>query len=163
MVKVLTNIPLYVWPLFTLLLVSGLRAMKKNTVPLAALLAFPAGFLIWSLFTFFGRFGEHIPSVVIWVICLISGLSLGYLHVMNLHLEFIKERKMVVMPGSALPLALSLSIFSAKFSIGMVSGMFPHLSTSLVILGLELVAALILGVFAGRAIGCLRRMNQTNT
>lgn len=163
MVKVLAHIPLYVWPLLTLLLASGLRALKKNTVPLAVLLVLPAGFLIWSLFTFFGRFGEHIPSVVLWVVCLISGISLGYLHVLNLHLEFIKERKMVVMPGSALPLALSLSIFSAKFSIGVVSGMFPHLSTSLLILGLELVAALILGVFAGRAMGCLKRMNQTIT
>lgn len=82
---------------------------------------------------------------------------MGFSHMQKLKLRFDKEKKKVEMPGSWIPLMLSMSIFSSKFSIGMMSSMLPHLNGSILFLGLELFATIILGIFAGRGIGCLMR------
>jgi len=58
---------------------------------------------------------------------------------------------------------LSMSIFSAKFSVGMMRSMLPHLQGSMVFLGLELFSTIILGIFAGRATSCFLRYRSTDT
>lgn len=161
MLTILEKTPLFVWPLLAVLIWGGLRATKKNSVPINVLLVIPTGFFIWSLITFFGRFGAEGVSVLLWVVALGSGFVIGYAHMHTLNLEFIHEKKMVMMPGSWIPLMLSLSIFSAKFSIGILTGMRPQLEGSLVIFSLELFSAVILGIFAGRGIGCLKRFRSS--
>jgi len=79
----------------------------------------------------------------------------------GLKLRFDKKKKKVEMPGSLVPLILSMSIFSAKFSIGVMSSMLPRLQGSLLFLGLELFATIIFGVFAGRGINCLIRYRSS--
>jgi hypothetical protein len=81
----------------------------------------------------------------------------------RLTLQLDKQKKNVEIPGSWLPLILSMSIFTSKFSIGMMSALLPHLNGSLLLLGLELFATMILGIFAGRGIGCLLRYRAAST
>ncbi len=160
MLKILTNIPLFVWPLFIILLVGGLRARKTNPVPLAVLLIVPCLFFIWSVFSFFGKYGYDILFILFWVSCLGVGSLIGFLHVQKLNLRFNKQKRSVEMPGSWIPLILSMSIFTSKFFIGMMGSMFPHLNGSILFLGLELFATIILGIFAGRGLGCLIRYKK---
>jgi hypothetical protein len=61
------------------------------------------------------------------------------------------------MQGSWIPLMLSMSIFSSKFTIGMLGSLFPELQGSNLLLGLDLFATVILGIFAGRGVSCLLR------
>lgn len=63
---------------------------------------------------------------------------------------------------SWIPLTLSMLIFTFKFSIGMMGSMLPHLNGSILLLGLELFATIILGIFAGRGICCLLRYISTS-
>lgn len=157
MLKIITNIPLFVWPLFALLLLNGLRSTKSNGVPLAVLLLIPSIFFGWSLSSFFGKFGTTPLTILLWILCLGMGFLIGFLHTRKLSLQFDRPKGKVKMPGSWIPLMLSMSMFTSKFSIGMMSSMKPHLNGSLLFFSLELFSTIILGFFAGRGINCLMR------
>ncbi len=156
MLNIISKIPIFVGPLFVILLLGGLRARKTGMVPLALLLAIPSVFFTWSLFSFFGRYTDPL-SILLWIVCLSLGFFLGFSHIHRMDLRFDKKKRKVEMPGSWIPLMLSMSIFTLKFSIGMLRTVAPHLNESILLLGLELLATVILGVFAGRGIGCLVR------
>jgi hypothetical protein len=144
------------------MLMGGLKARRTHTVPLALPLAIPALFFIWSLTSFFSRFGTEAKLIVLWVLFLTAGSLLGFRYIVRLPLQFADEKRMVTMPGSLLPLLLSLTIFTLKFSSGVIGGYFPHLNGSVAFLVMELIAATALGFFAGRGIGCLRRYYTLN-
>jgi hypothetical protein len=162
MLQIITNIPLFVYPLFAILLIAGLKARKTSLVPLNVLMLIPATFLSWSLFSFFGRYVEDPLAVALWFFCLGLGFFIGFSHIQRLKLRFDKQKKMVEIPGSWVPLVLSMSIFVAKFSIGMIRAMQPHLEGSVFFLGLELFSTVILGIFAGRAINCFLRYRSSD-
>ena len=162
MLKVIANIPLFVWPLFAILLMGGLKARKTNMVPLKVLMLLPAAFFGWSLFSFFGRYGSDLLAIILWILCLGVGFYVGFSHIQRLKLRFDKKKMMVEMPGSWIPLILSMSIFTAKFSIGMMRPMLPHLEDSMLFLGLELFSSFILGIFAGRGTGCFLRYRSSD-
>lgn len=162
MLQIITKIPVFVWPLFVILLLSGLRARKTSAVPLAVLLLIPSIFFGWSLFSFFGKYATDSLAILFWLLCLGMGVFIGFSHMQKLELQFDKQKKKVEMPGSWIPLMLSMSIFTSKFSIGMMSSMMPHLNGSLLFLGLELFSTIILGIFAGRGINCLMRYRTSS-
>lgn len=136
---------------------SGLRAKKTNAVPLAVLLLIPSIFFGWSLFSFFGKYATDPSAILFWLLCLGIGFFIGFSHMQRLKLQFDKQKKKVEMPGSWIPLMLSMSIFTSKFSIGMINSMMLHLNGSLLFLGLELFSTIILGIFAGRGVNCFIR------
>lgn len=160
MLKIIANLPWYIGPLFLLLLVGGLRARKTSLVPLAVLLLIPAGFLCWSLYTFFSRYATDPLAVTVWVLCLASGFICGFLHTKRLDLQIDQKKKSLTMPGSFLPLILSMGIFSAKLSAGIMR----HVSSEMgvFVLALELFSAIILGIFIGRGICCLYRYRSSH-
>lgn len=157
MLQIISKIPVFVWPLFAILLLVGLKSRKTRTVPIAVLLLIPSIFFCWSLFSFFGKYVTHPLAILFWLLCLGVGFFIGFLHMQGLKLQFDKQKKKIEMPGSWIPLMLSMSIFTSKFSIGMMSSMMPHLNGSLLLLGIELFSTIILGIFAGRGINCLMR------
>lgn len=124
---------------------------------LAGLLLIPSIFFGWSLFSFFSKYATNPLAILFWLLCLGGGFFIGFLHMQKLKLQFNKQKKKVEMPGSWVPLALSMSIFTSKFAVGMLSSMTPHLNGSLFFLGLELFSTIIVGIFAGRGINCLVR------
>ena len=158
MLQIIAKIPLFVWPLFILLLWAGLRARKSNPVPLIVLIAMPTFFFTWSLFSFLGNYGHDLTAILLWILCLGIGFAVGFAHMQSLELRFDKYK--VEMEGSWIPLMLSMSIFTSKFSVGMLRALRPDLSESLGLLGLELFAILIVGIFGGRGIGCMVRYAQ---
>jgi hypothetical protein len=162
MLEILAHVPLFVWPLFILLVIGGLRARKTNIMPVVILLVIPALFGAWSLFNFFGKYGHNVWVVCFWLFCLGVGFSAGFAHMQKMKLRFDKRKKMVELPGSWIPLMLSLSIFTSKFSINMIISISPHLSDSMLLLGLELFATIILGIFLGRGVGCLVRYRASS-
>ncbi len=157
MLQIITKIPVFVWPLFSILLLSGLRARKAREVPIAVLFLVPSIFFGWSLFSFFGKYAMTPLAIIFWLLCLGLGFFIGFSHMQRLNLQFDKEKNKVEMPGSWIPLMLSMSIFISKFSIGMMRSIMPHLNGSPLFLGLELFSTIILGIFAGRGINCLMR------
>ena len=154
MLQILNEIPFFVWPLLAFLIMGGIKASKGGSVPLVQLIAFPAVFFVWALSSFFDFYGTQLLAILLWIFCLAGGFFLGYSHIQKLKLSFDKQKRSVEMPGSWLPLVLSLAVFSAKFAVGIMREVLPELNGSLLFLSLELFAAGVLGVFAGRALGC---------
>lgn len=163
MIKIINNIPLFVWPLFVMLLIGGIKASKTNQMPLKLLMLIPAVFLSLSLFSFFGRYASEPLAIVLWILCLGAGSFIGFSHIQRLELRFDKQKKMIELPGSWIPLLLSMSIFIAKFSVGMMRSLLPHLEGSILFLGFELFSGIILGIFAGRAVSCFLRYKSSDT
>lgn len=157
MLQIITRIPLFVWPLFAILLISGLRARKTSSLSIAILLLIPSIFFACSLFSFFEKYATDSLAIFFWLISFVLGFSIGFFHMKRVRLRIDSQKKKVEIPGSWIPLILSMSIFISKFSIRMMSSMMPQLKGSLLLLGLELFATIILGIFAGRAINCLVR------
>lgn len=157
MLKVINNIPIFVWPLFVLLLIGGLKARKTNRVSFIALLLIPAGFFSWSFISFLTRYAGDLIPILLWFLCLGIGCLIGFSHTQRLPLRFDQKKKMVEMPGSWIPLMLSMSIFTVKFSIALMRSLFPDLNDSMILLGLELFSTILLGIFVGRGGGCFLR------
>jgi hypothetical protein len=147
----MSEIPFYVWPVFVVLLVGGLKARKTTSMPLTALVLIPLAFFIWSFFSLYQTYDTIALSI--WILSLSAGVFIGYKHMQGYELRFFK--KQVELPGSWIPLILSMSIFTSKFSLGVMGSLFPDLTITLICL--ELTSALILGVFLGRAFCCLAR------
>lgn len=161
MLQIITKTPLFVWPLLAVLLLGGLKASKSSEVPIRMLLLIPSIFLGWSLFSFFGKYGTNLLAILFWLLCFAMGFFIGFLHMQKLKLRFDRKKKEVEMPGSWIPLMLSMSIFISKFLIGMISSMIPYFNGLLLFLGLELFSTIILGIFAGRGINCLMRYSAS--
>lgn len=157
MLQILTKIPLSVWPLFAILLLGGLRAIKTRETPLAQLLLIPSIFFVLSMMSFFEKYATDPLSVLYWILCLAIGVFIGFLHMKDIKLEFDKKKKKIKVPGSWVPLMLSMTIFSSKFLIGIMSSLMPHLKGSILFLGIELFSTIILGIIVGRAVNCLMK------
>ena len=162
MIKIITNIPLFVWPLFIILLIIGLRARKTNLVPLAILLIIPSVLFVFSFNWFFKNYGHETWSILLWIIFLAIGFLIGLLHMQKLKLRFDKQKRKVEMQGSWIPLMLAISLFTFRFTIGIIGSLFPHLEGSAVSLSLELVATTVLGISSGRGVGCLVRYQSAS-
>lgn len=156
----LASIPFYVWPLFVLLLIVGIKARKTTKVSFKRLLLLPSMLFVWSVASFFVGYGDEYKIVALWALCLAVGIFLGFWHLQKLGLRIDKENKSVVIPGSWVPLIISMVIFTSKFLIGLLSAVFPETADSALFLSLELTAGVMLGVFWGRAAGCLEKCTQ---
>lgn len=155
MVNIISNIPTFVWVLFVVLLIGGLKARKTSLVPLPVLLLFPAAFFSWSLYVILNNYALFL--ILPWVLCLTIGIFVGFRHMKGIELRFQKPGTKVEIPGSWLPLFLSMTIFTSKFFIGLMNGIFPHLNGSLLLFCFELIAITGLGVMGGRGMNCLMR------
>lgn len=160
MLEILSKIPFFVWPLFILAIFGGLKARNTHWTPLLVLWIFPTLFFVWSLSSYFDKYGADWLTVCFWGFCFLIGVLTGMALIFKQPLRFHKQKKLVELQGSWLPLTLSMSVFASKFSIGILGGYFPELKGSALFFSLELLAVAVLGVFAGRAVICIVRYVQ---
>lgn len=150
---ILANIPLWVWPLFVLLLVVGLRASKTRRAPLALILALP----LLGVLSLRALSALPDPTTVwsLWPLGLLTGTLLGY----RLQTRWLISRQgaWVHLRGEWLTLIVTMVIFWSNFATGMARAMAPALVASTPFqAGLALLLGLCAGTFLGRAIRTLR-------
>lgn len=161
LITLFTKPPLYVWPLLLTLIFAGVKARKTGTIPLKIFFVIPAFFLTWSTYTIFSRYGINFLVQFLWLVSLSLGAFLGIRIAHKLQITIDKQKNLITVPGSWLPLALSMTIFWNKFAIGMLSILSPELIESFFLLVPELVASFATGIFAGRSIGFFQRYKTT--
>lgn len=149
MSQIISNTPLWVWPLFLLLLAVGLRASRDRWVPVALIYALPvlgvSGILTVA--------GLDAP-VIIW-----GGFAFGYLlggfmgHRAQRRWLVGREGARVQVRGEYWTLAAMMLIFGANFVSGVLEVVVPVVSGQLAF-QLIFAAAIALGSgsFAGRAL-----------
>ncbi|MGH1356370.1 MAG: hypothetical protein ACRBBS_14985 [Thalassovita sp.] len=150
---ILTNAPIWVWPVFLLLLMLGLRATRDRKAPLALILALPL-LGVLSIRTLAG-----LPAPVwgwaVWGGALILGGVLGA----KLQSRWLIEREgwTVTLRGEWLTLTTMMFIFWSNFATGMLQAVAPQILTAPgFVAGLACTLGLCSGSFLGRAIRTLR-------
>ncbi|MGB7318816.1 MAG: hypothetical protein WBC85_12695 [Planktotalea sp.] len=153
MTTFLSNVPFWVFPLFILLLVLGLRASKDRSVPTLLIYALP----LLGILTMRNILALS-PPLWVWAIAALgygSGILLG----MKWQRGWIIERgaKATRVKGEWITLTAMMVIFAAGFVNGFLSAVMPGLTQSaLFAAAFAVITCLPSGQFLGRVITTLR-------
>lgn len=149
MSAIITGTPIWVWPLFILLLVLGLRARHERMVPIGLFYALPllglsalsavaglsAGPFIWLVFAAAYAAGTY------------GG------HLVQRHWVLGREGHKVRLAGESLTLIMMLLVFGANFVGGFLEAVAPQIyAGSMFQIIFAAVVALSSGSFTGRAL-----------
>jgi hypothetical protein len=149
----LTNAPIWVWPLFVLLVFVGLRATRPRNAPVALFYGLP----------FLGLLGLRsllaLPApgwgLALWAIMLLIGAALGYAAQRRWLIE--RTGKTVSLRPEWLTLIVVMILFWSNFATGVVRATAPQmLTTPGYIATLAIILGLSSGSFLGRAIRVAR-------
>lgn len=149
MTRILTETPLWVWPLFVLLVVVGLRARQTREVPMfafyclpllgisavSAVMALNAGLLVWGAFALAYAMGA------------VAGYRVQGRWVLG------RRGRMVCLAGESLTLSMMMLVFGASFVGGFLEAAAPQVYAGAFFQAcFAAVVAVSSGSFAGRAL-----------
>lgn len=155
---ILAHVPVWVWAILALILVLGTQQSREQFIGRARLLILPAVWLAFGAWGIAASFGLSAAAALAWA----SGLLLSSLAVRRLgwpgQATFLQAQARFRVPGSWGPLALMLSLFAAKFALGISLALHPDWAARLpVAAGFSLLFGLLGGAFVGRALNILAR------
>jgi transcriptional regulator with XRE-family HTH domain len=119
---ILAHAPVWVWAVFVVLLVVGLRLSRTSTSRPAVSIVVSLGLLAWSLSGVVGAFGAHVLPLAAWAAGLVVAAALGRRMFAPDGLRLAAGGARVQVPGSWIPLIAMMGIFVLRFSNGVVTG-----------------------------------------
>lgn len=153
MLTFFSNVPLWVYPLFILLLVIGLRASKDRSVPIIVIAALPLlGIMTLRNIIILA------PPEWVWSIAALT-YAIGIIAGMRLQKNWVISRssRMASVKGEWITLAAMMVIFAAGFVNGFLTVILPDIAQSSSFAALfTAITCLPPGLFMGRAITTLR-------
>jgi len=154
--QVLSHVPAWVFVVFLVLLVLGLRQMRPHRMPLqrVLLLAFAwAGVSLYSV----TRIAVAQPLLVLgaWVLTTASLATLTALRPLPAGVGYDPETDRLSLPGSPLSLLLVMGVFFTKFAAGVVLARAPELAQQV---SFELPVNALYGCFSGLFLGRALRL-----
>ena len=123
--KIISSTPIYAWILLALLLWKGLRARKLHRISWKDTLIFPVVMVVWSFYSTYKNYDAS--SIIFWTVSFAVGFGLGPFTLRNLRSDFDKKSKQIELSGSWVLLILSISIFSLRYFLGVIYGIYPEL------------------------------------
>lgn len=151
--NILTNAPVWIWPLLILLILIGLRASKDRSAPIWLICSLPLLGLL-SLNAVNGL----TPNPGIWLVfalLYLLGAVLGLGFQRRIILE--KTASRVTLRGEWLTLVVLMAIFWMNFVGGFLNAVFPAVYASWVFHAIFAAAAgLSAGSFMGRAVAAIK-------
>lgn len=145
---ILAGTPLWVYPLFGLLVYLGLLSARDRTVAPARVAIVPAIFIIWGLVGFVPRIAAAPMLAVEWLVVAVVFAGLAVATRRDGAIQVDRVHGLVRMRGSWLPLARNLAIFAAKYGLTAASAINPAIAGTLAIWDVG-VSAATAGYFAG--------------
>ncbi|MDI4632207.1 hypothetical protein J7U46_04030 [Pelomonas sp. V22] len=151
---ILANVPVWVWALLAFIIAMGLRLSREQRMSRSRLLLVPAIWLAYGAWGVEATFGLNAAPLLAWAAGLAVSVKLvrssGWASLVR------KEAGLYVVPGSWIPMGLMLTIFCAKFALGMGLAMNPALAHQTgVALGFSALFGLLSGAFLGRSLNIL--------
>lgn len=157
MMRVLTEAPVWVWPLLALLVVMGLRAARERTVPVPVILGMSLLGLLAIRPLMILAPGPALLAV--FALSYAGGTALGHWRENGLILW--REGAQVRLRGDIWVLVAMLVIFTINFALGVVSSVAPDLVAQA---GFQfsflMLEGLVAGSFLGRALAVLRATDR---
>lgn len=154
--QIISHTPIYVWFLLAYLIWGGWKSRKTYVISLKPLMILPAIMFFASLYSVLTRFGS-LPAIYWWAISISLGIWAGSLTTRKLILRFDQKKRLIEVEGNWMPMILSISIFSLRYFLEAMYGIFPHLEEHTAFFTLENVATFVSGMFAGRVLGYWQR------
>lgn len=152
---ILQHTPYWVWGIFVLLLVLGLMQTRTRSVSRALVFLLPMIMIPLSFSTIMMTFGIKPLPVTSWVVGIAASLLLnGFVFRAPAGVRYASGKFEI--PGSWIPLLLMMTIFLARFVIGVTRAVNPSLVASDVFAAsVSAILGFCSGLFASRAIKIL--------
>ena len=123
--QIVTNTPLWVWPLMVLVVWLGVLGLRSRILPLWRLAILPVVGLILS-FVGIGQAVQPALALVAWLAALAVALPLGTLLGRRRAVRRLDDGRLEI-AGGWFMLVFGLSIFAVRYALGVVFGMAPAL------------------------------------
>jgi len=157
--QIVGHTPFWVFGVFALLVFLGIQALRERTLPVRRIVITPAVFITWGIIGL--ATAPHFSSLLVgdWVVAAAAGASIAAMIARFARLRADRDRQLVHLPGSTLPLIRNLVIFTAKYGLAVAMAITPaardHLAFwSVAVSGLS--AGYFLG-WLGRLVAAYRR------
>lgn len=158
MADILAGTPLWVYPLFLLVLWLGYSASRQRARSRLALIRLPCIFVVWSILNIWLNARNLGPSIASWAGGVVVGAAIGAAMFRSTRLARHADPELVVVPGTWLTLCLVVAIFAMNYVFGYLRATAPGLLDSypgaLLVTGLSGVSG---GIFIGQAGVYLRK------
>jgi hypothetical protein len=124
--QIVVNTPLWVWPLMLFVLWLGWRGLQPRTMLPARLAILPLVGLATSLA---GIAQSLQPGLALagWAAALLAALPLGWIIGARRPVRLRPEDGRLEVAGGWFALAFGISIFAVRYTLGVLSGVMPHL------------------------------------
>jgi hypothetical protein len=124
--QIVVNTPLWVWPLMLFVLWLGWRGLQPRTMPPARLAILPLVGLATSLA---GIAQSLQPGLAFagWAVALLAALPLGWAIGTRRSVRLRPEGGRLEVAGGWFALGFGISIFAVRYTLGVLSGVMPHL------------------------------------
>ncbi len=154
---VVSNIPLFVWPLFALLVFVGLRASKPRVMPIAVFYGLP--FIGLAALPTLMRFGLSAHVLVTFL----AAFAVGALQGFNLQKRLITsiENSRITVKGEWFTMIAVMTIFFSNFALGTINAVKPELAASQIFITAFLcLVGFCSGTFFGRSLQVIKRSRR---
>jgi hypothetical protein len=137
---ILTHTPHYVWAVFVLLVVMGVRRLRPRRTHLAVAALAPGGFLLWSLAAAAMMFADvHAWTVLAcWGTAFAAGAISGRIRTVPRPTHV--EGWVFAYAATWQPLVFYMLLFAARYGMGIWAGFVPSTAGTLALAGLSLSA-----------------------
>lgn len=153
-IAIADNTPIWVWVVFGVLIVRGIKALSHQTVFIPLLFMPPVIFLGLSYTQFLST------QTWLWYsIPLLIGTLLGVIITHKTKITFLSQSCSALIPGSPAPLILFITFFGVNYFFGYMQATEPEWISQFLFIK-SIVAGSFTGFFLGRAIGLFYRWNQ---
>lgn len=150
--QILSHTPVWVFGLLLGLLGLGLMQARTRSVRKAPALLFPAGMIALSVAGIHWSFGFTALAVASWFVAAATATACGYAYLRDKNVLWQKNEGKFFIPGSWVPLAVMMTLFSLKYVHAVMKVIHPDSVAAPVFIGtLSAVYGLLSGYFSARA------------
>jgi hypothetical protein len=151
--QILSGTPIWVFALFAFLIWTGARRLKAGVREFAKIWITPGIFIVWGLIGLFQQPGDFSDVLFHWAIGAVLGAALGL--AFGIPLQADHTRRLVLLPGSVLPLLRILIIFGAHYVLRVAGAIHPDTGAAYRVWDIY-VSGAAAGYFAGWSVRFLR-------
>lgn len=123
--EIVTRTPLWVWPLMLFVLWLGWWGLRPRVVSPARLAILPLVGLGTSL-SGVAQSLQPVVALAAWAVALLAALPLGYALGRGRTVRLLDDGRLAI-AGGWFALGFGLSIFAARYALGVLFGVMPHL------------------------------------
>jgi hypothetical protein len=153
LMQILLHTPRWVFGLFAVLLALGLSQLAGRQAGLRKVSILPLAMLGLSFYGVVSAFAEHPWAVLGWLVALAGAVAAVSSRPLPQGTAYEPTTRLFALPGSAVPLALMMSIFFTKYAVGVAMSLSPGLAQHAGFAWtISALYGALSGVFLGRAV-----------